>query len=133
MNPATPAGNVAVISHNGSIWEAILQNRRGVAFNSIVSSGNEMVTTTADYMQFALADESTRAIGLFVEAVRDPETFIAALAEAADRDVPVVALKTGRTERGRAPREGPQRCSVRRGRRPRRHLRGVRRAARHVG
>ena len=100
VNPATPAGNVAVISHSGSIWEAILQNRRGVAFNSIVSSGNEMVTTTADYMQFALADESTRAIGLFVEAVRDPETFIAALAEAADRDVPVVALKTGRTERG---------------------------------
>jgi len=100
MNPATPAGNVALVAHSGSVWEAILQNRRGVAFNSIVSSGNEMVTTAADYMQFALADDSTRAIGLFLEAVRDPETFIAALAEAADRDVPVVALKTGRSERG---------------------------------
>ena len=39
-------------------------------------------------------------IALFLETVRDPETFTAALAEAADRDVPVVALKTGRSERG---------------------------------
>jgi acyl-CoA synthetase (NDP forming) len=59
-----------------------------------------MVTTTADYMHFALRDPGTRAIGLFLEAVRDPATFRSALAEAARRDVPVVVLKTGRTERG---------------------------------
>ena len=99
-SPDTPAGNVTLISHSGSVWEASLQNRRGVAFNYIVSSGNEMVTGVADYMQFALADESTRVIGLFLEAVRDPQTFTAALAEAAERDVPVVVLKTGRSERG---------------------------------
>jgi len=51
-------------------------------------------------MQFALENESTRVIGLFLETVRDPETFTAALVEAAERDVPVVALKTGRSERG---------------------------------
>jgi len=100
VNPATPAGHVTLISHSGSVWEGFLQNQRGVAFNYIVSPGNEMVTTVADYMQFALADESTRAIGLFLETVRDPETFLAALAEAAERDVPVVALKSGRSERG---------------------------------
>jgi acyl-CoA synthetase (NDP forming) len=99
-NPETPAGNVTLLSHSGSVWESFLQNRRGIAFNYVVSSGNEMVTTTADYMQFALRDESTRAIGVFLEAVRDPETFTAALAEAAERDVPVVVLKTGRSEQG---------------------------------
>ena len=63
--PATrPPASVALISHSGSVWEGFLQNQRGVAFNYIVSPGNEMVTTVADYMQFALADESTRAIGL---------------------------------------------------------------------
>ena len=51
-------------------------------------------------MQFALADPVTRVIGLFLETVRDPQTFTAALAEAAERDIPVVVLKTGRTERG---------------------------------
>jgi len=100
VNPETPAGHTTLISHSGSVWEGFLQNHRGVAFNYIVSPGNEMVTSVADYMQFALADESTRVIGLFLETVRDPETFLAALEEAAERDVPVVVLKTGRSERG---------------------------------
>jgi acyl-CoA synthetase (NDP forming) len=51
-NPALPAGNVALISHSGSIWDAILQNNRQVHFNYAVSSGNEMVTSLADYVQF---------------------------------------------------------------------------------
>jgi acyl-CoA synthetase (NDP forming) len=82
------------------VWEAFLQNQRGVAFNYIVSSGNEIVTSIADYMEFALTDETTRVIGLFLETVRDPQTFTSALAEAAERDIPIVALKTGRSERG---------------------------------
>ncbi|MBW2420531.1 MAG: acetate--CoA ligase family protein [Deltaproteobacteria bacterium] len=100
VNPETPAGHVALISHSGSVWEGFLQNQRGIAYNYIVSPGNEMVTTVADYMQFALADESTRVIGLFLETVRDPDTFLAALEEAAERDVPVVVLKSGRSDRG---------------------------------
>jgi len=100
VNPETPAGHATLISHSGSVWEGFLQNHRGVAFNYIISPGNEMVTSVADYMQFALDDESTRVIGLFLETVRDPKTFLAALEEAAERNVPVVALKTGRSERG---------------------------------
>jgi acyl-CoA synthetase (NDP forming) len=99
-NPATPIGRTTLITHSGSVWDALLQNRRGVAWNYIVSPGNEMVTTMADYMHFALGDPRTRAIGLFLEAVRDPATFLEALELAARRDVPVVVLKTGRTERG---------------------------------
>jgi acyl-CoA synthetase (NDP forming) len=94
-----PCGNITLISHSGSMWDAFLQNRRGVAFNYAISSGNEMVTTLADYMQFALADPTTRVIALFLETVRAPQIFEAALAEAAERDIPVVALKVGRTER----------------------------------
>ncbi len=100
VNAETPAGHTTLISHSGSVWEGFLQNQRGVAFNYIVSPGNEMVTTVADYMQFALDDETTRVIGLFLETVRDPDTFVAALEEAAERDIPIVALKTGRSERG---------------------------------
>ncbi len=99
-NPDTPAGNVTFITHSGSVWEIFLQNMRGVAFNYIISSGNEMVTTLADYMQFSLTDPTTRVIGLFLETVRDPQTFTAALAEAAERDIPIVALKTGQSTRG---------------------------------
>jgi acyl-CoA synthetase (NDP forming) len=100
VNPETPTGNATMICHSGSVWEAFLQNQRGVNFNYIISAGSEAVTTLADYMQFALEHESTRVIGLFLETVRDPETFRAALIEAAERDIPIVALKTGRSERG---------------------------------
>jgi acyl-CoA synthetase (NDP forming) len=99
-NPGMPAGNVTFISHSGSVWDAYVQNQRRVAFNYVISPGSEMVTSLADYMQFALADPTTRVIGLFMETVRDPATFRAALQEAAERDIPVVALKTGRSERG---------------------------------
>ncbi|MCH7598657.1 MAG: acetate--CoA ligase family protein [Myxococcales bacterium] len=100
VSPKTPMGDVTMISHSGSVWEAFLQNQHGVKFNYIISTGSEVSTTLSDYMQFALENESTRVIGLFLETVRDPETFKAALMEAADRDIPVVALKTGRSERG---------------------------------
>lgn len=100
VNPKTPAGNVTLISHSGSVWEGFVQNQHGVAFNYIVSAGNEMVTSVADYMQFALADESTRVIGLFLETVRDADTFLIALEQAAEQDVPIVVLKSGRSERG---------------------------------
>jgi len=100
VNPKTPTGNVAMIAHSGSIWEAFLQNQRDVNFNYVISTGSEAATTMSDYMQFVLENESTRVVGLFLETVRDPETFQAALFEAAERDIPVVALKTGRSERG---------------------------------
>jgi len=100
VNPNTPKGNVTFISHSGSVWEAFVQNRNRIAFNYIISTGNEIVTTVADFMQFSLRDPNTRAIGLFLETVRDPETFLAALEEAAERDIPIVVLKTGRSERG---------------------------------
>ena len=100
VNPKTPMGNATMICHSGSVWEAFLQNQRDVKFNYIISAGSEAATTLSDYMQFALENESTRVIGLFLETVRDPETFTAALVEAAERDIPVVALKIGRSERG---------------------------------
>ena len=98
--PDTPCGNITLISHSGSVFDALVQNKRNVTFNYAISPGNEMVTSMADYMRFALDDPSTRVIALFVETVRDPRGFVAALDEAAQRYIPVVALKVGRSEQG---------------------------------
>ncbi|MGH2659813.1 MAG: CoA-binding protein, partial [Actinomycetota bacterium] len=89
-------GPIAFISHSGSAFSALLHNHRGLSFNLAVSSGLELVTTAADYVRYALALDSTKAIGLFVEGVRDPDNFLRALKAANERDVPVVALKVGR-------------------------------------
>jgi acyl-CoA synthetase (NDP forming) len=96
----TRTGGISLITHSGSIWDAFLQNQRDLRFNYIISSGSEIVTTVADYMEFCLEDPTTKAIGLFLETVRDPATFEAALKRAAERDIPVVVLKTGRSRRG---------------------------------
>ncbi|MGZ8625823.1 MAG: CoA-binding protein, partial [Actinomycetota bacterium] len=89
-------GGITFVSHSGSAFAALLHNDRDLRFNLAVSSGQEFVTTTADYLAYALGLESTTAIGLFIETVRDPNAFVAALETASERDVPVVVLKVGR-------------------------------------
>ncbi len=90
-------GGIAFITHSGSAFSALLHNDRGLRFNVAISSGLELVTTTADYLAHALELDTTRVAALFIETVRDPGGFRRALDRAAERDVPVVALKVGRT------------------------------------
>ena len=94
-------GNVAWISHSGSAFSALLHAERGIHFNLAVSTGQELSTTMADYMLYALERDSTRVISLFLETIRDPDRFKLALSTAAERDVPVVALKVGRADASR--------------------------------
>ncbi len=91
-------GPVTWLSHSGSAFSALLHNDRGIRFNLAVSTGLELTTTMADYLAVALERPSTGVVAVFLETVRDPGAFREALAAAADRDVPVVALKVGREE-----------------------------------
>ena len=90
-------GGVTFIAHSGSVLTSLLWNERKLAFNLAVSPGSELVTTVADYMDYALEQPSTRVIAVFLEAVRDPPAFVAALEKAKERNVPVVVIKVGRT------------------------------------
>ena len=96
------AGPVTLISHSGSVFAAFSFNDRGIGFDLLVSPGQEIVTTLAEYMAFALRRETTRVIALLLETVRDPDVLRGALGDAAQREIPVVALKVGRTERSKA-------------------------------
>jgi acyl-CoA synthetase (NDP forming) len=96
-----PVGGVTFLSHSGSAFSAMIHNDRALGLNLAVSAGQEFVTTVADYLGYALGLESTKAVGLFIETVRDPDGFRSALGLANERDIPVVALKVGREERTR--------------------------------
>src|SRR5918998_493844 len=72
-------GGVAWISHSGSAFTALLHAERGIRFNLAISSGQELTTTMADYVHYALERDSTKVISLYLETVRDPENFAAAL------------------------------------------------------
>jgi len=95
-------GPVTFLSHSGSAFSALAFSDRGLGFNLLVSSGQEVVSTMADYMAYALDQEETRVLALLLETVRDPEGFRAMLARAVERDVAVLALKVGRTAASQA-------------------------------
>ena len=95
---ATSAGSIALVSHSGSSWSSLTHNDGRIRFNLSVSSGQELNVGVADYMRYALSMSSIRAIGVILETVRRPEDFLSALSEANAREVPVMALKVGRSE-----------------------------------
>jgi acetate---CoA ligase (ADP-forming) len=90
-------GRVSVVSQSGSIGEALLGIGPRVGFRCVVSSGGEIVSDAADFLEFFAHDEATGAIGLFLETVRRPQEFAAALARCAEAGKPVACLKVGRS------------------------------------
>jgi acyl-CoA synthetase (NDP forming) len=100
-DPARLAGNVGLISQSGSICIGMLADVRRFGFSHVISSGNEAVVSAVDYLEALIEDEETKVIALFVESVREPDRFVAALDQAADAGKPVVVLKVGRSERVR--------------------------------
>ncbi len=96
-----PAGPAALVTHSGSVFSTMLRSRRAIGFTLVVSSGQELVTTAAAYLEYALSLPETRVLALVLEAMREPDRLRAALASAAASDVPVVLLTVGSSASGR--------------------------------
>ena len=88
-------GPICLLSHSGSSFSALLHNDRGLKFNLAVSSGQELVTTAADYVSYGISMEGSAVVGLVVEQLRDVPRFSEVAREASERDIPIVALKVG--------------------------------------
>ena len=98
----SPDGNATYIAHSGSTFgEVGLYNPR-VKFNMIVSAGQEIGVSMDEYMDYALEVNDTKLLCLFVEMIRKPEAFLAALDKAVSKGVPVIACKVGRSEKAAA-------------------------------
>jgi acyl-CoA synthetase (NDP forming) len=97
-----PPGGIALVTHSGSAFSTLLRARRGFGFRLAVSSGQELVTDTADYVDYALDDPETRIIALLMETPRSVPRLRRSLLRAADQDIPVVILTVGGSPRGRA-------------------------------
>ena len=97
-----PSGPAALVTHSGSVFSAMLRSRRAIGFTLAVSSGQELVTTAAAYLEYALSLPETRVLALVLEAIREPDRLRAVLAGAAARDIPVVLLTVGSSARGQA-------------------------------
>jgi acetate---CoA ligase (ADP-forming) len=90
-------GSIAFITHSGSAFGALAHNDPRLRFALAISPGQEFTTTVADYIDYAVERPEVKVAGLFIETARDPAALVRALDKAARRNVPVVALKVGRT------------------------------------
>ena len=91
-------GPITMVSHSGTAYFSFASIDPRLRFNLLVSPGQELATTAADYLDYALTLASTRVVGLLLETVRDPAGFLSALDKARARKIPVVVLKVGQTE-----------------------------------
>ena len=93
-------GSIGLVSVSGSVASMALQYgiQQGAGFSHSIATGNEMNVTMADLVDYLVDVPQVRAIALFIESIREPETFIAAAARAHAAKKPIVALKAGAAE-----------------------------------
>jgi len=94
-------GHLALISQSGAIAAGMVDwaAEKRIGFSGIVSIGDQLDVDIADMLDYYAADIDTRAILLYIEAVKDARKFMSA-ARAAARIKPVVVVKSGRMAQG---------------------------------
>jgi acetate---CoA ligase (ADP-forming) len=103
-------GPVATVAHSGSIGEILVSLGPRIGFRTVVSAGNEgamldggqvIITDVSDMVGYFADDDQTRVVGLFLETIRRPAAFEAALQRLAEAGKVAIVLKVGTSEMGR--------------------------------
>ncbi|MGD9998776.1 MAG: acetate--CoA ligase family protein [Ilumatobacteraceae bacterium] len=90
----------AIVSQSGNVAVNLTFQQRGLRLGTMITVGNQATVGTEDCIDALLDDDRITCIGLFLEAVRDPQQFARVARRAAERHVPIVALQTGRSAAG---------------------------------
>jgi acetate---CoA ligase (ADP-forming) len=97
-------GPVAILSQSGamSVVPYGFLRRRGIGVRHAHATGNECDVTVAELSATVAADPEVKLLLLYLEGIPDPENLALTAAIAHRRDVPIIALKAGRTAAGQA-------------------------------
>jgi acyl-CoA synthetase (NDP forming) len=95
-------GPVAIISQSGMMSTVPygLLRARGIGVRHSHATGNESDVSLPELAMAVLRDPEVKLLLLYIESIRNPRMLADAAALARERDVPIVAVKTGRTARG---------------------------------
>jgi acyl-CoA synthetase (NDP forming) len=96
-------GPVALVTQSGGTLSYFTRcaQERGLRFSYAISSGNELSLDLSDYMDFVIDDPHTKQICLFIEGIRKPDAFKRAAGKALAAGKPIIAIKTGRSQKSR--------------------------------
>ncbi|MGW6271355.1 acetate--CoA ligase family protein [Streptomyces sp. NPDC055060] len=92
---------IALITQSGHQGRPIFTMQEiGVRLSHWAPTGNEADLETSDFISYFADRPEVGAIACYVEGLKDGRSFLLAADHAAQRGVPVVAVKVGRTETG---------------------------------
>lgn len=99
--PATD-GPLAIIGQSGAATQSVyaLAQARGIHARYVHATGNEADVTAAELLLETVEDAEIRAVVMYLESLSDPQMLARAAARAAERGIPVIAVKGGRTANG---------------------------------
>lgn len=96
LSPVTQAGGVSAVVQSGAVCLG-LANAARFGFRYLISSGNEAVLDSGDFIGYLAQDPNTRVIIAFLEGIKEPDKFAAAARAAADSGKPILLVKVGRS------------------------------------
>lgn len=97
-----PPRGVACIAQSGTIVGNMVLSDRSLPVSHMLSMGNQAVLDLADGIDAVIGDPRVVAIMLYVEGLKDAQAFAAAVHRAHAAGLPIVCLKGGISEAGRA-------------------------------
>jgi len=97
-----PGRKVSIVSQSGGLGFALFG--RGVSenldFHAVITTGNEGDLESLDFVDHLLDEGETGVIVMFIEGLKSPGRFADVASKAADKGVPIVMMKIGRSEAG---------------------------------
>jgi acetate---CoA ligase (ADP-forming) len=93
-------GGVGVVLQSGALLNHVhrLAWTRNIGLSYLISSGNEAVLDSADFLSFLVEDPDTKVVGALIEGIHRPAAFAEVAEHALHRGKPIVVLKTGRSQ-----------------------------------
>lgn len=97
-----PGRRISIVSQSGGLGFCLFG--RGLAenldFHSVITTGNEGDLECLDFADHLLDEGASGVIVMFIEGLKSPARFAEVAAKAADKGVPIVAMKVGQSEAG---------------------------------
>ena len=91
---------VGIISQSGNVGLNLTLQQRGLNMAYMVTVGNQAGGGVEDVLESFVADHRVTAIGMFIEAIREPQRFADIAIAAVQAGKRIVALQTGKSEAG---------------------------------
>ncbi len=95
-------GDVGIIGQSGAASELIATKilKKGLGISLYVTTGNEAMLKAEDCLEHMIEDDTTRVVTAFMEGFRDIPRLRTLAERAAERSIPIVVIKIGRSKKG---------------------------------